>query len=284
MSYKPDESALISYLYGELSDREREKVHRYLQEHPDALEDVREKSDVLSVLGTLRDKEVIAPSIVSEEQHRGVSFWQHGPFKTLLGIAASLLLIMIAGKLLGTELSYSNGELRIGFGGIRQSVVPPSASEVKDSFTRNDVQTMIDESLMHNNELVTADLSANQRKLDEAVHRVMNQNSKKINELMSQVSIASQNQIRDYAYNMQVENVRLMKDYMTLSATDQKQYMEDLLADFAGYLQKQREQDLVQLVDHVNNLEQNTDQFKLETEQILASIISGTTENSKNNY
>jgi len=280
MSYKPDESVLISYLYGELNEAEREKVHRYLQEHPEAMRDVRGKSDVLSVLGELQDKEVIAPSILSEEQHRGASFWQHSSVKTTIGIAASLLLLMVAGKFLGTEISYSNGELRIGFGGIHK----PANEVAHDPFTKNDVQTMIDASLNSNNERLTANLSANQEKIDEAVRLVMNQNSKKINELMSQVSTASQNQIRDYAYNMQVENVRLMKDYMTLSASEQKQYTEDLLANFADYLLKQREQDMVQMIDHVNSLEQNTDQFKLETEQILTSIISGKTENSKNNF
>ena len=38
MSYKPDESTLISYLYGELGETEREKVHRYLTDNPSALQ------------------------------------------------------------------------------------------------------------------------------------------------------------------------------------------------------------------------------------------------------
>jgi hypothetical protein len=143
---------------------------------------------------------------------------------------------------------------------------------------------MIDASVVRNNELLAADLAAGQKKLDQTVRLVLNQNSKKINDLVNEVSIASQQQVRNYVYTLQDENARLLKDYMALSASEQKLYMENLLTDFAGYLQKQHEQDLVLVESRVNNIEQNTDEFKQVTEQILASIISGKTDNSENNY
>jgi len=46
------------------------------------------------------------------------------------------------------------------------------------------------------------------------------------------------------------------------------------LVDFSKYLQQQRNDDLQVVQSRLNNLEQNTDVFKQETEQILSSIIT----------
>jgi hypothetical protein len=282
MSYKPDEVTLISYLYGELGGVEKENVERYLNENPAERKAMQERTDVLTMMGNLEDKEVIAPPILAERETHHMPFWHHGPFKTIVGIAASLLLIMVAGKFMGTDIHYSNGELKISFGGAKQA--PQLAPVTGQQFSQREVQEMIDASLVRNNQSLTADLSSSQEKLDNTVRQLMGQNSKKINELVAQVSAASQSQVRDYVSNVQSENLRLMKDYMTLSATEQKDYMENLLVDFAGYLQKQHEQDLKLFQARINNVEQNTDQFKLETEQILASMISNNTGVSKSNY
>jgi uncharacterized protein Yka (UPF0111/DUF47 family) len=75
-----------------------------------------------------------------------------------------------------------------------------------------------------------------------------------------------------------------MKDYFQLSAADQKKYTEGLLVDFSSYLKEQRKQDLMILQTRVNSIEKETDQFKQETEQLLASIISTPVSKNKNSY
>ena len=67
-----------------------------------------------------------------------------------------------------------------------------------------------------------------------------------------------------------------------LSGADQKKYMESLLVDFSNYLQEQRKQDLMIVQSKVNSIEKNSNQFKQETEQILASLISSPS--PKKNY
>ena len=53
----------------------------------------------------------------------------------------------------------------------------------------------------------------------------------------------------------------------------------------AKYLKEQRKQDLMILQTRVNSIEKNTDQFKQETEQILANIISTPlNKNNRNSY
>lgn len=66
----------------------------------------------------------------------------------------------------------------------------------------------------------------------------------------------------------------MIKDYYKMTSEDQKEQLEQLLVDFSKYLQQQREDDLMILQARLNDLQQNTDMYRQETEQILASIIS----------
>jgi anti-sigma factor RsiW len=50
MSYKPDESALMAYLYGELQGEEKRNVEKYLAENPEAMRSIQEMMDVRKIL------------------------------------------------------------------------------------------------------------------------------------------------------------------------------------------------------------------------------------------
>jgi hypothetical protein len=281
MSYKPDEATLISYLYGELDARESEKVLGYFQQYPEALKQFHKMADALDVMRTVEDKEVIAPPIFVGQDSNVRPFWQSVYFKTSMSIAASFLLIIVAGKLSGLEVNYSSGELRISFGSkqvIQQEIIEPT-----NTLTQNQVQEMIDESLIKNNDVVAANWTETQMKLDKSIKNSLAVNSQKIDDLMKSTSQASEEQVRGFVSNLQADNLRLMKDYMQLSSKEQKQYVETLLVDFSSYLKEQRNQDLQLFQTRMTSIEKNTVQFKQETEQILASIISSGSKN-KNSY
>jgi hypothetical protein len=280
MNYKPDEGTLISYLYGELSADETAKVQAYLQANPEELKKWQALSNTKEVMAHVQDKEVIAPPIFMDDT-KVVSFWHNNYFKTVMSIAASVLFLMVAGKLLGTEINYQQGELKISFGGKKERIEnlpPPSLTESK-------VQEMIQSSLAKNNEVITANWTEDQKRLGQSIRKNLDQNSRKIDALMKTASDASQEQVRGFVASLQNENLKLMKDYFQLSAVDQKKYTESLLVDFSEYLKEQRKQDLMILQTRVNSIEKNTDQFKQETEQILASIISNpVSKSNKNSY
>jgi len=109
-------------------------------------------------------------------------------------------------------------------------------------------------------------------------------NSKKTEDMMKNASLASQLQIRSFVDGLQNENLRSMKDYLQLSSDEQKKYVESLLVDFSKYLQEQRNQDFNLFQTRMSSMEKNTDQFKQETEQILASIISNSGSKKQNDY
>src|SRR6478609_11823881 len=145
MNYRPDESTLIAYLYGELSEKETKKLEAYFQQHPEALAKLRGFDKVREVMSHAQDKEVIAPPVFVDDA--GVKpLWHSSYFRVSIGIAASILFLLVAGKLLGPEIKYSNGELRISFG---NKVEQPVQS---NGLTEEKVNELISSSLAKNNE------------------------------------------------------------------------------------------------------------------------------------
>jgi len=276
MNYKPDEATLIAYLYGELDSAEQLKVAEYLQNNPEEKKRLEEWSFTQSVMARLHDKEVIVPPIILGEDSDHVPLWKENYFRMSLGIAASLLFFLVAARLLGLSASYSPGELKIGFGVNGK----PTTQEVP-MLTEQQVSHMIQSSVALNNEALQTSWQQDRKTLEQSIQKNLRSNSLKLDRLMQTTSAASQEQVRNFVGQLQNDNLKLMKDYMQLSAKGQKEYVESLLVDFSKYLDEQRKQDLQFLQARVNKVEQNTDQFKQETEQILTSLITNTNTNNQ---
>ena len=282
MNYKPDEKEWMAYLYGELGDEDKRKFDEYLLGNPGARQELEYFENLRRLLSSTEDKEVIAPSIIAEN-HSGVSasghrhFWTVPYFRAITTAAASLILIILVGRLTGTQLAVSDNELRLSFGA-------PAIEAVKDTgptrtVTEDDVRKLIHASIENNNHLMQSTLEETQKKLDSSIRNHLAVNSGNIDQVVREASTASQEQIRQFVDGIRTENMQQVKDYFQLTSTEQKKYIENLLVDFAKYLQQQRNDDLKLVQMRMNSLEQNTDLFKHETEQILSSIITsvGTT-------
>lgn len=263
MKDRPDEATLVAYHYGELEGEELAQVESWLQQHPEEQARLKEWGETREVMSRLGDKEVIAPPIIAGENHR--SFWREGYVRMSLGIAASLLIVMVAAKLLGLNATVSRGELRIGFG----APVP-----VNQSLTEQEVAQMIQSSVAQNNQALRATWEDDRKNLEDNIRKNVLSNSERIDQLVRKVSIGQQEKIRDFVSQLQADNLKLIKDYLQLSSEGQKEYVQSLLVDFSKYLQEQRRQDLQYVQTNMSNLQQNTEQFKKETEQILTSLIN----------
>jgi hypothetical protein len=271
MSYKPDEAALMAYLYGELQGEEKVAVTTYLQKNPEAMQQLQGMMSVRNMLLTIEDKEVIAPPIVMDDS-RQRHFWDAPYFKTVMSIAASLMLLLVAAKVLDLRIRTENNGMQIGFG--EPTVLPVTEQPSQPGLTAQQVQDMINTSMQQNNQIVQASWSESQKKIDASIRKNMAISSDKFNDLVKQASQASQNEISHYVASLKNENQQLVKDYFKLTSSEQQKYIESLLVDFAKYMNQQRASDLETLQLRLVNMEQNTSIFKEETEQILASIIS----------
>lgn len=279
MSYKPDEKDWMAYLYGEMEEEEKKKFDEYIFKDPEARIELEKYQNLRQMLSRAEDKEVIAPPIFIGDDHssshggRKQYFWNTPYFRTIVTIAASLLILILAGKFTGTTLSVSGQEFRLTFGE-RRAEEPDRTNTATAALTHDEVQQMINASLERNNKVVQTSLEETQKKLDASIRRNLAQNSGKIDQLVREASSASQEQIRQFVDGIRTENMQQVKDYFQLTSTEQKKYIENLLVDFAKYLQQQRDNDLQLVQTRMNSLEQNTDIFKQETEQILSSIIT----------
>jgi hypothetical protein len=282
MNYKPDEKDWMAYLYGELEGEEKEKMDLHLLENAEARNEFEKFQKLRTIMSSVEDKEVIAPPIFIDGSKQRF-LWNTPYFKVITSIAASLLLVLLAGKFTDTRISFSGNEFRMSFGETRIAKPTDSVDGIKASLTPEQVQQMINASLESNNTAIQANWRESQQKLDASIRRNLALNSSKIDNLVKNVSSASQQQISQYVATIQTENMRQVKDYFQLTSGEQKKYIEGLLVDFAEYLQQQRANDLQVVQTQLNSLQQNTDVFKQETEQILTSIITnvGTDQTSK---
>lgn len=272
MSYKPDESALMAYLYGELQGEEKRSVEKYLAENPLAMKDLQGMMDVRKILSVIDDKEVIAPPIVMEDSRQRY-FWNTPYLKTVMSIAASLMLLLVAGKILDLRINFEGNSAQISFGEPAKTTGLP----VQPALTAQQVQDMINQSVQNNNQAVEASLTESQKKIDASIRQNMAMNSEKFNELVKKASTASEAQISGYVASLKKENQQLVKDYFKLTTNEQQKYIETLLVDFAKYMNQQRTSDLEAIQLRMASMEQNTTLLKEETEQILTSIISNNT-------
>jgi hypothetical protein len=270
MAYKPSEQDLMAYLYDEMEGEEKIEIEKYLLEHADARLELEKLKSLRSLMGQVKDKEVISPPIFVGDQQQ--PFYKAPYFKTIISIAASLLIVILVGKFSGLQIGYHNQELKISFGEIKTQ--PVHAIPVQNMLSEKEVQTMINNSLAQNNQVMQTSWTETQKKLDASIIKNLAVSSSKIDKLVKESSQASQNQIREFVAGMQTENIRLVKNYFQLNSSEQKQYIEGLLVDFSKYLQQQRNDDLQVVQTQLKSLENNTDLFKQETEQILTSIIT----------
>lgn len=264
MSFKPDENLLIAYLYGELDTEVSAQVDAYLASHPEALKEMQVLQHLRKHLSAVADKEVIAPPMVWEPADN--RFLKTPRVKTLIGIAASIILLVLTGWLTDLHLRVTENELHIGFG---------KPADKPALLTADDVQRMIASSLQENNRVLASDWASMQTRLTESIRQSLASSSTtNHDELIRQVAGATHEQVKAYVTALQEENTRILKDYLALTANEQQQVIEELLVDFSKYLNQQRTNDLQVLQTRLANIEQNTDLFKQETEQILTSIIA----------
>ena len=258
MSYKPNEATLMAYLYDELSDEERRRVESYLAENEQVRKELEELGDARCILSGLKDKEVEVPSFVFNEPSKVVvsTVNSHGFFwKRSLAIAASVSFILLAGYLTQFRMSVDNGNFQMGFG--------------DQGFSDEVIELQIQEALARNGETIDdkiADWQANV--LQNVNHRV---------------DAIGQEKLEEYLEQLRLQNIQTMMGLMESSELSQKKYTEDLLREFALYLDVQRQNDMDVIQAGFENLANDTQWNQMRTNQILTNLI-GSSEVSENQY
>ena len=279
MSYKPDESVLLAYVYNELGAEDRAKLEQYLIEHPETKKELEEIKVTRSLLGKWPDQEVVEPSFVFDNPKVLVSSgsaWNSKLLQSIIGMAASIALLMMVGYFTNFQLSKNNEGWNVSMGVPKQEIKP----DTSPILTEENVKEWMQESMATNNEAILSRINEVQDDLSGELNQQKRANS------MALASLKTNNQIDEsllqgYVDQLKDENKEILLSLVQASEVEQKQYVNQVLADFSTYLEQQRAYDLEIIQANFSNLRDNTEDNQLETNQLLASLI--TTVNNQNN-
>ena len=259
MEYKPEESVLMAYLYGELESEECKKVEQYLADHPKVKEEMEQLKGVRSVLQQWPDQEVVAPMVLPANKDRTI-FRQLVPW---LSMAAACLLLFLVGYASGTQVHYNDGELRISFNGNSPRVADAGMSKAE----------------VH--EMIQVALKSQAKDFEQQLALLDNRESAGPEDASSQNVQAVASWDRTLK-EIQVQNLSTMNKMLDATSEQQQVYTQAMLTQFSEYLEQRRTQDLQAIQSNFVELQENVALRQTETDQLLSSLVTSTKE--KNQY
>ncbi|MEM0939647.1 MAG: hypothetical protein AAF600_06340 [Bacteroidota bacterium] len=263
MSYKVDESKLMDYLYGELSDKEKKQMERYLQENETASAEFEALKEVQTVLGRVKDRETEVPHFTFPQPSVVVSDARLTPWwRYAMGLAASIALLFLMGYLTSLRISINDGGVQIAFG--------KNDSQSNQTYSKEDVENIVQRLLASNNEII-------EEKLDQSEGAII----QKISQDKFLMNADTLNEYLAKLWNLDQET---LMGIVENSEQHQKKYTDEMLRSLAIYLDVQRQNDLELIQARFENFENNAEYNQRQTNQILTNLIGTVAEQPINQY
>ncbi|MEO1256846.1 MAG: hypothetical protein AAFY41_18440, partial [Bacteroidota bacterium] len=258
MSYKPEESTLIAYLYEELSEEDMKRVEEYLSGSAEARKELEDLKMSKLFLSNAKDKEVDVPTFTFNNPSSVVVaggspsfFW-----KKLAAIAASIALILLTGYLTNFQLSVGQDGLQVSF------------ERSNENYNQEEVASIIASAIDKNNQLMKKDLVATEVVLRDMILSTQNETKS------SAVNLNDVSGINEKLVAQRNELMEVLRGMIESSEVGQKQHIDKVLNDFAVYLDVQRQNDLDVIQSKFNSLENETELNLFQTNTILSNLIS----------
>jgi hypothetical protein len=267
MGTDPKHDNWMAYLYGELSGEENEKFESWLKNNPDALKEINELRRVRGLMSEVEDKEVVDPFF--HPGNSAFSVWHisriinNTIIKPAIGLAAAISLIILTGYFTELNLNTKQGYLAISFG---NTIVNRIDSEQIGEIVK---QVLTEENVMSKSDM----LSLGDGLKTQLIAYYDDQN-KKMSAEKNSSSEAGNQALAQIVKQMQKDNLEYLDRYMKISTSNQEKYLQSALRDFSEFLAEQREEDLVRIQYNLATLKESQDIQKMETEEILATIIN----------
>ena len=240
---------MMDYLYDELNPAERKAFELQMAQNSELKAELEAFQTDKKVLENWEDEKVSAPPFFKVYKNPVRNNTQTG-IKWVLSIAASLLILLIAAKVTGLEISSQNSEFRIAFG---QKI------QTKSQLDKTEIEQMVNLALINHEEKLADGKKADKQDLENYLAQQSKQNEKLIG---------------NYLIGLQQSNVEIMQTYWKESNEQQQMYTENLLANFVEYMEAQRKDDMAYLFAKMELMETDKDLFKIETGQMINSLAS----------
>ena len=262
-------SELISYLYGEMPDEECKAFEQKLKDNPELLEEYEALWNVRKELAGIEDADIVAPifsgSLGRSINSPGINHWSRHFIKTVLAVAASLTLLIVTGYLTDFQFSVVDGNVSIGFHSKPVENAPPVLTEAE-------IRGLMQEELSKNNIEILATAQKSSGEIDTRV--IALEKSVKSIKANTAKSLVSKEELEQFFTLAETRNKDAMREFMATATVQQQQYLKALFTEYNDYLQEQRQDDLTLIRSGFIEMKQSQTQQKLETDQVLASLIS----------
>jgi len=268
---------LINYLYGDLSQKEKEAFEQKLKENPDLK---KEYDDLLAArkgLSSLRDQEVMDPFVFQAGFQN--SIWNktiNRPRFTVLkygiAIAASLAIFFLIGYFTKATIRFNENSILLSFGKVKEDEKPMS---------RKEISGLIKGEVASNNQVLLEQMKMSHSEIQKVLDDHHKKEAGEIRRLLAYYTNAKNGEIDQFLAQLQKDNRDIVNEYIQQASSQQKLYMQNVLTSFAEYLQKQRTQDLQRIQTSLVTLKESQDKQKMQTSEILTSLISSM--NTQNN-
>lgn len=151
------------------------------------------------------------------------------------------------------------------FGAVQQNTKFLSESEVKEV-----VQSSLNNSEMNFNRRLANIEEGVDNKFKS--YKLSTQNE--IDKRMEQKVLVSERQIEAYVNQLDQKRKLEIREYFAVNTVDQQVYMQNILKDFTTYMEQQRREDLIELSEYISEINKETQQNQMRTDELLENIIT----------
>ena len=277
MTEKPKEQELVDYIYGSMTKEEKLMFEKKLEQHPELQTELEELMQTQSLLGQVDDAEVIAPGF------KEFSLWKHkwGEIPravwAISSIAASLLLLMTLGYFTNFGMQISREGFQLGYGNMSNAA---SIEEADVYLVKKEIDALLDAKILAARIDWEKELDGTENTFQQQFAAHKSTQEEQISHLSQQDKSLTDEQILNFVAQMKDENKQQIANLFNATLQEQDKYVQQVLSEFAKYLNEQRQEDLKMIQANFMELRSNTDERQYETEKILTSII--TTVNNQN--
>ena len=260
MKDRPTESQMIAYLYGDMASDERREMEEYLRKHPEMEAELEELGSVREMLGKWSDREVAEPALIIPAE----SSWLKLAGSRWIAVAAAFALLLVAGALTGFNAGYSNGEWTLSFG----------ARSSDGGYTRAEVEEIMQNSLSKFESSLDSKFENFQGRIDNTLASNQEVNEARINDAYDKMMNTSKAQIASYVDQLDKSQKEEISQLFAMGQDQQQVYFNRILNDFSQFIAEERRDDLKDIELYLTKFHEETTEKQLQTDQILASIIS----------
>lgn len=259
-----DEQLLIDYLYGEMSQEEKGAFEDRLVNESDLKAQLEGMKGTQELLSKAEEEEVVIPSfIIPEQEARGVNYWQSSAFRWSASIAASLILILLAGFALDFRVQQNGNAMTFSFG---------QAQEEKPDVSQDEVRQWIAEAVNEQAEWTQQELTSLESDMMARVDQSEKSQKAVLNIALSKQKSKTDELLELYVAQLNEGNKQMIEDFFVVNNRTQKEYMNNVLADFNQFYQSQRSYDLEVIQASMGMMENNYSTRQSEQENLLASL------------